>query len=89
MFLNEAPEQLQVLENLIRSRNLQQASDQAHKLAGAAANLSVNRLHATTKKIEAECRANNTERLDLLLVDLHNEFQEVEKKIQLFLQESA
>ena len=89
MFLDDAPEQLKILENLINNRSLQQASDQAHKIAGAASNLSVNRFHAITKTIEAECRDNNADMLDALVTDLNKEFRKVRKEILHFLQDSA
>ncbi len=55
-FLEDLPDQLKLLQTHLRQKNFDKVSSQAHKLKGAAINISARSLHKASMDLEKACR---------------------------------
>jgi len=76
-FLSDMPEQLAAARTLVEQGKADQAGTQAHKIKGAAANMSARHMHTTARAMEKACQNKDTEKLITLMDELEYRFMQV------------
>ena len=74
-FLDDIPAQVRKLKELVEAGELTEAGDQAHRIKGAAANISAQALRALTGGMEEQARKGDLPALRRLAVDLDPQFE--------------
>jgi len=81
-FLGDIPMQLDALEQAIQSGNLEQARLQAHKIKGAAANMSGTKMNETATMMEAAAHAENRDALGRLMPVIRQRFAQLKEALK-------
>jgi len=81
-FLGDIPVQLDALEEAILSGNLEQARMQAHKIKGAAANMSGTKMNETATMMEAAAHGENRDALGRLMPVIRQRFAQLKEALK-------
>jgi len=76
-FLEDMPAQITILRDLVQQNQVQQARAQAHKIKGAAANITAMALHDSALAMENAGNAGDVTQLNRLLPQLENRFNQL------------
>jgi HPt (histidine-containing phosphotransfer) domain-containing protein len=79
MFLDQAEQVVQLLEDALRYGNLTELSGQAHKLKGSALNIGASRLAEVCRQVELQSKSGETSGLVELMSQLKVEAKEASK----------
>ncbi|MFO7812586.1 MAG: PhnD/SsuA/transferrin family substrate-binding protein [Pelovirga sp.] len=74
LFLEDMPRQISSLTTSLRAENTAEVANLAHKIRGAAANLTAIQLHRTATAMEAAAHAEDIAQLQILLSELNARF---------------
>jgi len=78
-FLDDMPRQIEALKLSVEQSNTENAATAAHRIMGAAGNVTGMTLHETAQAMEKAGKANDTEQLKLLMPELEKKFMELKK----------
>jgi PAS domain S-box-containing protein len=81
-FLSDMPEQLAAARALVEKGRAVQAGAQAHKIKGAAANMSAKQMHKTAQAMEKACTDGNTRQAAILMAQLEHRFIQVKTAME-------
>ncbi|MCB9481955.1 MAG: response regulator [Desulfobacteraceae bacterium] len=84
-FLEDIPVQIKILKDFVENQNLDEASMQAHKIKGAAANISANILKNTAYEMEKAGNDGNINLFKLLMPKLEKDFSRLAILIRSFM----
>ncbi|HKL01798.1 MAG TPA: response regulator [Desulfotignum sp.] len=81
-FLSDMPEQLAAARTLVEKGRADAAGAQAHKIKGAAANMSAKQMHKTAQAMEKACTEKNTRQAAILMAQLEHRFIQVKTAME-------
>lgn len=81
-FLSDMPTQIEQLSTLIQADDTEQATDQAHKIKGASANVGGLKLSALVSKMEQAGKVGDIEMMKLNLSVLEQSFEQLKSKME-------
>jgi len=81
-FLEDMPGQISAVRSFVENGQAEQAGGQAHKIKGAAGNVTASILQETAREMETAGRAGDMEALNRLLPELENRFAQLQRQMQ-------
>ncbi len=85
-FIFDMPRQIEMLKQLFANNDLSGLQQQVHKIKGAAAHVAAKAMIKTALKLEEACRKKETLIIEKLIEDVSDNFNQLEKKLEEFLQ---
>ena len=80
-FLEDMPGQIRILHDFVRQNQVEQAKAQAHKIKGAAANITAMAFHDSALAMENAGNAGDVTQLKRLLPQLENRFSQLQETL--------
>jgi CheY-like chemotaxis protein len=81
-FLEDMPGQMRILRNMVQQNQVQQVRAQAHKIKGAAGNVSTSVFQQTAHAMETAAKVGDMEALHRLQPELEQKFQQVKAQME-------
>ncbi|MCF8075346.1 MAG: response regulator [Desulfotignum sp.] len=81
-FLDDMPKQIRALKSFVKNGQAEQAGAQAHKIKGAAGNVTAQRFQETARAMETAGKAGDMDSLQRLLPELEQRFMQVKIEME-------
>jgi HPt (histidine-containing phosphotransfer) domain-containing protein len=85
LYLDDMPNQINMLNEQAQSSNLTELGNTAHRIKGVSANLSILRLQHKAAELEQAISSTDSAKTEALLVEISNEYDKSEAELKAFL----